>query len=960
MPPAVTQAQGSFNGAQTTIGSGLLKNMGVAVDGVGNVFIADKGNNRVVVVPANGAAQTTVGSGLTQPAGVAVDAAGDVLIADTGNNRVVKVSAGGGAQTTVGSGFSQPGGVAVDAAGNVFIADTGNSRVVKVPAGNGAQSTVGSGLNHPHGVAVDAAGDVYIADTGHNRIVEVPAGNGSQTVVGSGFNQPEGVAVDAEGHVLVADTGGSALKVVAGSGEVTLGSGLSQPAGVAIDGWGDVFIGDTGNSRVAELMTDTINFGAQAVSTGSNTLSLSFTVDAGTTIGSYALVSSGSPSTEFTDAGSTCAAKTYTATTNCLLNVKFKPAAPGLRRGGLVLYTNTGSQAGSWRFYGLGLGPQAVFDSAKMAIAASYPNLANATRIQTDGAGDLFVASWGDSHGDANTGSIIEYPRTSSGFAAPITVVSGVSHLNELFLDGSGNLFFLSRSVSGDPPHTGSLMACRKTATGWSSPQTFLTGLNYPLGLVVDEHEDVFIALNGDNTIIEIPRTSSGFGSAITLASGLNNPNALAFDAQGNLFATLYGNQNLDPNTGGVIALPKNEFGFGAPVTVARELSFPAGLAVDANDNVLVASGSDPSGDPATGAILEVPFTGTGFGKPFALASSVSFTEGVTLDNAGNIFFPDSGLKQLFELPRAAGPTLSFARTAFGATSKDSPQTMTVRNIGNKLLAFTALSYPADFPEVSPPASSDCTAKASLAANGGCTLTVKFEPVTLLAAGNTSKSLTESVKFTTNTLNLPGTQTSATLIGVETQATVKLALVSSNTTPGLGTAITFTATATSSGAPPTGTVTFYDGTASLGATSFNGAGVATLKTGTLKAGQHSIKAVYAGNPEFSACTSNVVSVTVAKATPSLALVSSLNPAAKGKSITFTATLGATVSGFAPAGTVQFYDGSTAIGGATGLNAGKATYPASSLSSGTHNITAKFAGDGNYLTATSNTVKQVVN
>ena len=84
---------------------------------------------------------------------MAVDGSGDVFIADTGNNRVVEVKADG-TQTTVGSGLNDPVGVAVDGTGDVFIADFGNNRVVEVKA-DGTQTTVGSGLNHPVGVAVD-------------------------------------------------------------------------------------------------------------------------------------------------------------------------------------------------------------------------------------------------------------------------------------------------------------------------------------------------------------------------------------------------------------------------------------------------------------------------------------------------------------------------------------------------------------------------------------------------------------------------------------------------------------------------------------------------------------------------------------------------------------------------------------------------------------------------------------
>ena len=118
--------------------------------------------------------QSTVASGLDGPVGVAVDGTGDVFIGDTGNNRVVEVKADG-TQTTVGSGLNNPFGVAVDGAGDVFIADIGNNRVVEVKA-DGTQTTVGSGLNTPAGVAVDAAGDLFIADIGNHQVVQVTAG----------------------------------------------------------------------------------------------------------------------------------------------------------------------------------------------------------------------------------------------------------------------------------------------------------------------------------------------------------------------------------------------------------------------------------------------------------------------------------------------------------------------------------------------------------------------------------------------------------------------------------------------------------------------------------------------------------------------------------------------------------------------------------------------------------------
>ena len=81
---------------------------------------------------------------------------GDLYIADTGNNRVVKVVSDG-TMASIGSDLNRPSGVAVDASGDLYIADTGNNRVVKVVS-DGTMSSIGSDFNRPSGVAVDASG----------------------------------------------------------------------------------------------------------------------------------------------------------------------------------------------------------------------------------------------------------------------------------------------------------------------------------------------------------------------------------------------------------------------------------------------------------------------------------------------------------------------------------------------------------------------------------------------------------------------------------------------------------------------------------------------------------------------------------------------------------------------------------------------------------------------------------
>jgi sugar lactone lactonase YvrE len=238
--------------SQTTVGSGLGFPTAIAMDGAGDLFIADSFNQRVVELPAGGGAQIATGSG-GFPSGIAVDGAGDLFVAVATGAEVLELSRNG-IQTSL-TGFTQPQGIAVDGVGDLFIADTGNNRVVEVSPGGSAKITVGTGLLSPQGVAVDAAGNVFIADTGNDRVVELSVLGGGPTTIGTGLSNPAGVAVDTAGDVFIADTGNNrVVEVPAGGGaQIELGSGLKSPYGVFVAGNGDVYIADTYNNRVVKL-----------------------------------------------------------------------------------------------------------------------------------------------------------------------------------------------------------------------------------------------------------------------------------------------------------------------------------------------------------------------------------------------------------------------------------------------------------------------------------------------------------------------------------------------------------------------------------------------------------------------------------------------------------------------------------------------------------------------------------
>ena len=275
----------------------------VIVDRADNVYISDQFTHRIRKVTPDGKISTIAGTGdgfgsfsgdgglaknaeLNGQVGLAVDGNGNLFVADRLNHRIRRIDSSTGVITTVaGNGLvgdsgdggpatqaflNLPTGVAVDGAGNLYIADIGNQRIRKVSAADGRISTIaGTGaagfsgdggpaasalisLAYPATLTVDAAGELYFADRNNHRVRKINLGSGMiSTVAGigvAGFN---------------------------GDGTAPLATALSFPTSVAFDGAGNLVIADSGNNRVRRMRP------ANALRTLANASAASFSTTAG-------------------------------------------------------------------------------------------------------------------------------------------------------------------------------------------------------------------------------------------------------------------------------------------------------------------------------------------------------------------------------------------------------------------------------------------------------------------------------------------------------------------------------------------------------------------------------------------------------------------------------------------------------------------------------------------------------
>jgi sugar lactone lactonase YvrE len=508
-----------------------------------------------------------------------------------------------------------------------------------------------------------------------------------------------------------------------------------------------------------------VNLGASAASAAA------LTIPAPATPASIAVVTQGASGLDFTNAGGgSCAVGTsYGTGQSCTVQVEFKPLYSGVRYGAALLLDASGNVIASAPLEGNGVGPQLAFGGGSViafAPMASGIAFSNPFDPAVDGNGNLFIT-------DQNNSRVVELP---AGGGAPIAIDpvvggKGLVHPGGVALDGAGNLYIsdLDRNFVVE-------IAANGGAVTVINPMVNGIGLHYPCGMVIDGAGDLYIADVDNCRVVEVPAGGGAPTAIDPLVSGekLSYPVTLALDSAGDLFiADLFANRVVEvaANGGATTAID--------PTANGQSLHFPYGVAVDAAGDLFIAD--------ADNRIVEIPAGGDAATAIAPTVNGVAIDDpiGISLDGAGDLFIADSLNNRVVEIERGQPPAINFAATAAGTVSGDSPQTVTVENIGNASLAF-----PVPSTGMNPATSSNFTLNGSaasacpvltassaqpgsLASGATCALPISFQPAT---TGTVYGTLT----LTDNNLNEPApgyaTQTIA-LSGAAPVATVSATML---------------------------------------------------------------------------------------------------------------------------------------------------------------------------------------
>ena len=639
---AGSAARGSADG--TGSNARFLNPQGVAVDGLGNIYVADNNNHTIRKITSAGVVTTIAGQATVagsadgtgsaarffHPRGVAVDGAGNLYVADADNHTIRKITPAGmvttlaglagasGSADGTGSGarLMTPEDVAVDNSGNLYVADSGNNTIRKITSVGVVTTLAGpASFYYTGNVAVDGTGNVYFTDANkgmvfkitpagaHSTLAGQPSHYGSADGTGSEarFSNPRGVAVDDSGNVYVVDAGNYNIRQItstgvvttlagsAGSGGETDGTGSAarfyEPTGIAADRFGNFYVADRGNNTIRKVTAGGV------VTTLAGIAS---------TYGSADGTGSAAQFRSLVGMAVDGTGNIYVVDQNFGQGGTVRKITPA---GAVTTLAGSATANGSAD----GMGSSARF---------SYP-----TGAAVDTAGNIYVADSGNRaiRKINPAGMVTTLAGGDSGSLDGTGTAAKFGQLDGIAVDGSGNVYVVDSSNNTIRKITsvGVVTTLAGTADYYSPGSLDGTGsaarFYSPRGIAVDSSGNLYV-VDGSHTIRKI--TPAGVvttlaGTASSLPAGgaadgmgtnalFNQPSGVAIDASGNLYVTDSGN------------------------CIIRKIT-PAGLVTTLAGNV-----SSPLYGPAYGSE-----DGTG------TAAYFSFISAIAVDGSGNLYVAD-------------------------------------------------------------------------------------------------------------------------------------------------------------------------------------------------------------------------------------------------------------------------------------------------------------------------------
>ncbi len=994
---------------------------GVAADGAGNLYIADQGHNRIrMVVAATGIISTLAGNGtpaytgdglpstdqnvsLNAPSTLALDGAGNLYIADTGNNVIREIAAatglistvaGDGQQGSDGDGgpaiaatLNQPHGVTVDSAGNLYIADTANHVIRRVDAATGFITTVagdgtpgymGDGgpanaakLNSPLAVAFDAAGNMYIPDSANNVIRMVAAVSGLITAAsaiatfagtgaagysgdgalarGATLAAPSGVVADAAGNLIIADTGNAAIrKVSSATGFISTiaqnntgvfiynnngpyAISLHGPTGLVLDGAGNLYFADALNNRIRQIQSNfaILDFTATPVAEGSQSAPQSLTIenDGNAALDLSSIAAGANAALAGVTNPCTTAAPSLGVNGDCLIAAAFAPSMAADPLFGKALVAADAANSS--------LEIELIGDATQVSANTTLASSANPSGF---GQSVTFTATV-SSAGSGNPAGNVTFLDGATALAAPVAVNSSgqAAYTTSSLAVG---LHAITASYGGDGTQSAVISPTLSQAVLEATTTTLVSSLNPSApaqvvtftatvtasggGGVTPDGSIVFS--DGAETLATIPLNASGVVAfTAALANGTHAITATySGDAARQISASVSSllRQQVLVSSHVAVAPSPNPSIFGQTVAFTVTATSTGNNVPTGTVNILDAgtqigsaslSGSTGAGAFTTSSLAVGSHTITaayqGDANNFP-STSASVTQ--VVNNAVNPAQKTSTFVTAVPNPVMAGASVVLTATVLAQGNSATP---------TGSVAFTDTCNGATVTLASP----------SLGASGTAvinpTLAAGMHSIVAAYAGSTNAAASVSQPLAVNVQ----------------LATTGTALISSANPSTADAAVTFTATVTGNNGVPTGSVNFLADGASLGSSTLNAGGVATLTSSALTPGTHSITAIYGGNTTTAASTSLAISQVVDPIPTTTALAASSLDGVVTLAATVAGSSGSASTGPTPTGTVTFTIGTATLGSAS-LNAGGVATLAPTLAFGTYTVLASYGGD----------------